>query len=247
MKATPLTQGIAVIRLMVKYGHSLGVTGIARELEMPKASVHRLLQSLQGLGFVQRLETGRYALCADIFEFVHEIASNFARNLRLDNFLRAASQRLNCSIYLNMMGRRDTYVVCAAGEEGNTVRLGLHTPSYSSSPGKVLIAQLPVSAWADYAPTPTEMPLTPYTNYDPEEFYAQLREAKRTGLAMNIRESHVGIVSMAVPIREPFIQPPRLAVSLVLRYEDYQQRDRAELEQALRELAAELENELGSR
>lgn len=45
---TPLTQGIAVVRLLLHKGYALGVTQIAAELGQPKSSLHRLLQTLTG-------------------------------------------------------------------------------------------------------------------------------------------------------------------------------------------------------
>jgi DNA-binding IclR family transcriptional regulator len=232
---------------MVQCGHSLGVTSIARTLKMPKSSVHRLLQSLQELGFVQRIDIGRYTLCADIFDFVHEIAWNFGRNLRLEDQLRAAAHRLDCSVYLSMLGRRDTYVICAAGEEGNTARLGIHSRAYASSAGKILIAQKDRTCWPAYAPDPDDVPATPFTTRSRSQFLAGLRKVKKAGLAWNLRETSPSHVSLAAVVREPFIPVPRLAVALVLRQENFEQRDPGVLENDLRELASELERELGSR
>ncbi len=248
MKQTPLTQGIALVRMMVHAGHSLGVTHIAEELNMPKSSVHRLLASLQDLGFVQRIEaTKRYTLSADIFDFVHEIAWHFGRNLRLDDQLRAAAVKLDCSVYISMLGRRDTYVVCAAGEEGNTTRLGSHGRAYATSIGKVLVAQLPEADWMKYAPDNDDALATRYTNRDPQKFFAQLREARKTGVAWNRRESSKDHVSVAAVLREPFIDPPRLAVALLMRHEVFALRDQKGLEEALLKLAGKLERELGAR
>lgn len=246
--ATPLTQGIALIRLMVRSGYSLGVTQIAHELGMPKSSTFRLLRSLVQLGFVQRIEQHkRYMLSADIFEFVHEIASHFGRNLKLDENLRRASQRIGCSVYICMLGRHETYVICGAGDEANTTRLGQHGPAHSSSVGKVLISQLPESEWMRYSPIGDNRQITPYTNRDPAKFIARIREARKNGLAWNLRETDSNIVSLATTIREPFIPTPRLAVALVMRQEALIHRDTKELETALKDLATELETQLGQR
>lgn len=236
------------MRLMVQAGHSLGVTRLAQELGLPKSSTHRLLRTLCELGFVQRVEpTHRYTLSAEIFDFVHEIASHFGRNLKLDRPLRAAAARLGCSVYLSMLGRRHTYVICGAGEEGNTTRLGSHGPAHASSAGKVLIAQLPETEWARYAPGPGDAPETPYTNRDPAKFFARLREARESGVAWNIRETDKEIVSLAAVVREPFIPVPRLAVALVFRHEQRVHLDDAELVRAIKKLAETLEKQLGRR
>lgn len=245
---TPLSLGIGLVRRMVQAGHSFGVTALAQEMKLPKSSVHRLLQTLQELGFVQKIEeTKRYTLSADIFDFVHEIASHFGRNLKLDELLRAAAVQLDCSVYLSMLGRRHSYVICGAGYEGNTSRLGSHGPAHASSSGKAIIAHRPECDWAAYAPSPDESPTTPYTNRDVQRFFARLREARKTGVAWNVRESNKDIVSLAAIVREPFITEPRLAVALVLRHDALVHRDHAELETAILKLAATLERKLGRR
>jgi DNA-binding IclR family transcriptional regulator len=239
---------------MVDAGHSLGVTNIAKALKMPKSSVHRLLQSLCEIGFVQQLPTGNYTLSPDIFEFVHEIALHYGKNLKLDAHIRKAANQHSCSVYISMLGKRDTYTICAAGEEGNTTRLGLHTPAYSSSVGKVLISYMDPRLWPNYAPQAIEEaevleqpPTTPYTILNPSTFLSELKEVSQTRVAWNIRESDVDYASLAMALHEPFIPLPRLAIALVFPYEDFKKRDREELASQLSEIVKEMECELGSR
>ncbi len=230
---------------MVQSGHSWGVTALASALDLPKSSVHRLLQSLIELGFVQKIEqTKRYTVSADIFEFIHEIATHFGRNHSLGDCLTGASRTLGCSVYLNMLGKRDSYVICAAGEEGSTSKLGLHAKAYSSSAGKVLIAQQDESEWPRYAPS-HESENAGTSNAMAERFYDQLRQSRQKGVAWNHRESDSNYVSLAAVVREPFITQPRLAVALLMRYESLRLRDPNELEQAVLALATDLETILG--
>jgi DNA-binding IclR family transcriptional regulator len=239
---TPLTQGIAVVRLLLQRGYGLGVTQIADELGMPKSSLHRLLKTLCHVGFLQQNPRNhRYGMDAQIFEFVHEVAKQFVHNMRLDPELRNAAAALNASIYINMLGGRHAYVVCAAGDEGNTMRLGEKSLIHSSSPGKALVAQMPESEWPEYAPRENDKATTPYTNLSPEHFYAQLRQARERGFAWNIRESSKDHVSVAAIMHEPLVNPPRLAVSLLLRYDAYIHRNQSELEQSVVKLAERLE------
>ncbi|MGE9297230.1 MAG: IclR family transcriptional regulator [Puniceicoccales bacterium] len=242
---SPLNNGIAAVRLMVQSGHSWGVTALAKELDMPKSSVHRLLQSLIELGFVQKLEdTKRYTVSADIFEFIHEIATHFGKNRSLGDCLWEVARTLGCSVYLNMIGSQYSYVICAAGEEGNTSKLGLHAECYKSSAGKVLIAQMDEKEWARYAP-PSDGENNAQNDHHIQRFYAQLREARERRVAWNIRKSDSNYVSLAAVVREPFISQPRLAVALLLRQEELRLRDPSELEEAVLALADELEHKLG--
>ena len=244
---TPLSMGIQVVRLMVSRGYSLGVTQLAKELGMPKSSIHRLLQTLREIGFVEKSDTTqRYSINPDIFQFVHGLATQFGRNLRLEKHLQKVATRLDCSVYLSMLGARETYVVCAAGNEGGTTRLGSHSLAYTTSAGKVLVAHLPEESWEHFAPQPGDLLPTPFSNRDVQRFYAQLTEARTRRVAWNRRESSSDHVSVATVVREPFIDPPRLTVALLFRQETLVLRDHGELEEAVFELAAKLEKELGS-
>jgi DNA-binding IclR family transcriptional regulator len=239
--STPLTQGIAVVRLLLLKGYALGVTQIADEIGMPKSSLHRLLKTLCQIGFVQQNEKNfRYGVSAEIFDFLHEGAALFGRNLKLDEPMRAAATALQASVYLDMLGGRNAYVVCAAGDEGNTLRLGRKSPAYASSAGKILVAQLAEDTWSRYAPLPGEKPATTHTSTDPERFYARLREARERGFAWSHREISPDHVSVAAIVQEPLVHPPRLAVAIVLRHEAYCLRDQAELEAAVLKLADKL-------
>lgn len=242
---TPLTQGIAVVRLLLQRGYGLGVTQIADELAMPKSSLHRLLKTLCHIGFLQQNpHNHRYGVDARIFEFVHEVAEHFAHNMRLDSELRKAAAALNASVYINMLGGRYAYVVCAAGDEGNTMRLGENNLIHSSSAGKIIVAQMPESVWPEYVPHEDDKATTQYTNLSSEHFYAQLRLARERGFAWNIRESSKEHVSVAAVVREPLVNPPRLAVALLLRHDAYIHRDQNELEQSVLKLAERLERVL---
>lgn len=238
---TPLTQGIAVVRLLLQKGYALGVTQIAAELELPKSSLHRLLKTLCQIGFVQQNEKNhRYGVNAEIFAFVHEIAAHFGHNLKLDEELRKAATQLDASVYIDMLGGRNAWVICAAGAEGNTMRLGRSSPVYSSSAGKVLVAQMAESLWTEYAPRAGDPATTPYTNLDRERFFAQLREARKNRFAWNHREAGPDHVSVAAVVREPLVNPPRLAVALLIRHDAYILRDQHELEERVLQLADRL-------
>ncbi len=241
-----LTDGIKIIRLLLREGRALGVTQLAEKLAAPKSSTYRVLQTLMELGFVEQHDvTNRYALSAAIFDFVHDLAAHFGRNLNLEGHLRTVAEKLKCSVYLCMLGGNHTYVVCGAGEEGNTTRLGAHDPAFTTSAGKILVAQLDEEEWCKYAPRPESVAPTSFSNVAPERFYAQLREARQQGVAWNRRESSKNHISVAAPVCEPFVTRPRLAVALLLRYEQSYSVDFNELEREVKALALNLESKLG--
>jgi DNA-binding IclR family transcriptional regulator len=245
---TTLSQGLEIVRLLVESGQSLGVSQIAQRRKMAKSSVHRLLRILNELGFVhQNPVTQCYGVSPQIFDFVHGLAAQFGCNAKVDPILRAVATRLQCSVYLCMLEGRDTYVVCAAGPEGTTTLLGTHGPVYATSAGKALVAQRPESEWPDYNIQPSDKKITAYTSLDPETFLQQLRLARASGIAWNIRESTAHHVSVAAPIVEPLWPYPRMAVALLVPYKDLVVHDRENLAREVKALADRLTRELGSK
>ena len=241
-----LTDGLSVIRILAKEGHPLGVTQISRQLNAPKSSTYRVLQTLCQIGFVEKHEPrSQYAINPVIFGFIHSLANHFGRNLKLEKHLRQAAQRHRCTVYLSMLGDYDTYIIAGAGEEGNTSRLGTHGHAYATSVGKVLVAQLNESEWAAYAPRPDSDIPSKYCNCDPEHFYGQVREARQKGFAWNHRESSEEHVSIATVVQEPFAKRIRLAVAFLFHHSQMFTLNEPEIEIAIRKLALELEDALG--
>ncbi|OAM87288.1 IclR family transcriptional regulator [Termitidicoccus mucosus] len=245
---TTLSQGLKVMHLLARSGKGLGVTQVAQSLGLPKSSAHRLLTLLGELGFVrQNPQTKCYGVSPRIFGFVHEISTQFGANSKVDPLLREAATRLRCSAYLCMLDGKDTFVVCAAGVEGNTIHLGTHGPVYATSAGKVLVAHRLEEEWNWYAPEPDDEVVTEHTSLDPGQFYQQLRVARQNGVAWNMRESTLSHASVATPVREPGYEYPRMAAAFVVRYTELPIHDRESLADEVRTLAAKISSEFGYR
>lgn len=246
MKRSPLVDGLGIVRLLLESKTPMGVTQISECLNTPKSSTHRVLQSLKQLGFVeQRRTTSMYTINPVIFEFVNILASQFGTSPHLESPIREAANKFKCTGYLSMLGGIDTYVILGVGDEGNTSRLGTHGPAYATSVGKILVAQLDEKEWPRFAPTKEDTPISKYTNMDPDKFYLQLKEARKRGLAWNHRESSIDHVSVAAVVREPFVNPPRMAVAFLFSHKELLYYDHAEIEKEILILAGKLESVLG--
>jgi DNA-binding IclR family transcriptional regulator len=239
-RKTLLSQGIDLVRFLAHSRHALGVTEIAGKMGLPNSSAFRLLGVLMELRFVQKSPaTRRYTISPEIFRFVHEVAHEFAPTRKLEVAMIRWARELDCAVYLSMLSGGCTYVVSAEGPMGGTFALGSAGPVYASSAGKVIVANLPEVEWAFYEPTERDERLTPYTNLDPARFRKELLAARESGVAWNMRETTPEVASVAALVREP-LHPPRMAVALLVSYEEVAVYDRASLERHVRELAAEL-------
>lgn len=137
------------------------------------------------------------------------------------------------------MSGRNTYVLCAAGPKADTTTLGIRTPAFMSSIGRVLIAQLPRELWAEFGPQPGDTRLTEWTNLDPKRHLAAVERAARDGVAWNEQESGRGICSVAAPLLEGD-GPARRAVGIVHSYTDWVVLDKVELAATVKTLAEKI-------
>lgn len=232
--------GIEALHVLLKARRSQGVTQLASALGLSKSTAHDLLSALGELGFVEQSPTTRrYAISPEIFSFLHLFSTEYGPNSTLKPFLREHAARLRATLVVTVLSRRATYAICASGSAADTFLIGDNGPAYNSACGKVLVAQRPASQWPDFAPRPEDKLESPFTNHDPERFYAELRAAHADGVAWNLRERDPELCSVAAPIAMGE-KPWTRAIGLALPCEEWARRDRAGLAADVQALAADV-------
>jgi DNA-binding IclR family transcriptional regulator len=141
--------------VLLKAHRSLGITQLAKELQLSKSTTHDLVAALCALGFVdQNPTTRRYSVSPEIFRFLHLVSTEFGPNSAVKPLLRAQARKLKASIVITALCRRSTYALCASGANAGTFLLGDNGPAFNSACGKILVAQLEETVWPEYAPKP---------------------------------------------------------------------------------------------
>ena len=233
-----LFQGFQVLQTLLRFGRSLGVSEIARESKLAVSTTHDLLATLGELNFVdQNPETKRYSVSPEIFAFFRLFSNEFGHNSLVSRILREYCSKHNATLYLSMLCRTRSYVVCASGPLGDTVAIGANSPAYASSCGKAIVAQLPLAHWQQYAPDSGESKLTPYTKQNHQGFFKELTCAREAGVGWNIQETTVGLCSVAAPIFARGKATDR-AVAIVLPHGEWVARDRERLAMEIKGVAA---------
>ena len=233
-------RGVEALVVLLKAHRSLGITQLADALKLSKSTTHDLAAALCALGFVDRNPTTRrYSVSPEIFRFLHLISTEFGPNSAVKPLLRTQARRLKASIVVTALCRQTTYALCASGPEADTFLLGDNGPAFNSACGKILVAQFDAAAWPDYAPKASDKPDSPYSNLDPNRFFAELRAARVNGVAWSLRERNARLCSVAAPIRVGEM-PWSRAVGLALPYGEWVARDREELAAQVKALAEEI-------
>jgi DNA-binding IclR family transcriptional regulator len=239
-------RAIAAMEILAREGWA-GVTEIARELDIHKSTVFRLLSTLERRGIVeQHSETQKYRLG---FGMVR-LASSVRASLDLVRAARPVCDRLSLETdeTVNVAVLEGHEVVNIHQVNLSTSRvsvdwLGSHTSLHCTSSGKVFLAHLPPRMVDELLrnglPRFTDRTIT-----DREQLDHELELVRQDGFAMTFEELEEGMNAVAAPIRGP---DGSLVASVSVSGPSYRLEPRR-LEQAAeltREAADEISRRLG--
>lgn len=166
-----------------------GVTELARQLGISKASVDRLLKTLSAAGYVERdPQTRRYRLSLKIAMLAESVRSRSGIVELARPRLRALSQQVHEGVNLGVF--LDGALVYADIIPSTHVfrfeaRPGTALPAYCTGAGKALLAFLPREELDTYLAGLTPVRHTPTTLTTIPRIRAELQEIRRAGYAFD--------------------------------------------------------------
>jgi len=182
--------------------HSLQALSDATAL--PKATMHRMLQQLEGAGLLQREGDGRqYGAGARLRRLAESLLLNSGLHGARHQVLRALVDELGESCNLTALaGGEVLYVdrVETAAPLRFYLQPGSRVPVHCSASGKLFLAQMPQAERERLLrATPLEA-FTPATLTKPAALEAELARIEREGYALDREEFLPGLVCVAVPV-----------------------------------------------
>lgn len=176
----------------------LSLTEIAAELHVTKASAFRLLHTLEKLGYLARMEDGRYAAPPDGDQ--HELVRQGAEPL----------ERLSLEFgeTASMAGLLENHIeVLLVFESSQLIRMG-NTPGrilppHASSLGKAIAACQPPEVTERLLRSYGINAFTPHTITDEIALRNELAQIRERGFAEDLEESVTGGRCFAAPILRP--------------------------------------------
>lgn len=171
----------------------------------PKSSVHRMLSTLTGLGFLEQdPRTSHYRLTLKLWRLGAAALADFdllkISEPHLERLMRAADETVHLAI-LDLSG---SVVYIAKVESPRSIRVqtrvGKLNPSWCTATGRSLLAFHPEIA-DEVLSRPLEA-TTPKTVTDPKRIRTILSDVVRNGYAVAKRENHPEMGGVAAPIRD---------------------------------------------
>jgi len=204
-----LERGLAILTAFTPDQPALGISELARRLDLTRSTTHRYVATLAKLGYLYQEEsTRKYRLGARVLDLGFSVLGSLELRDIAAPHLRWLTDTTGHTS--NLAIRDDTDVILIDRVRGRPGRyhqleFSLHTgsrlPSYCSATGKALLAFLPQPDLDQLLDRIDLVQRGPRTLTSKSALLAELGKVRRTGIAVNDEELDIALRSIAAPIR----------------------------------------------
>jgi DNA-binding IclR family transcriptional regulator len=200
-----LVRAMDVLRAVAASGEDCSPASIAEATGVPRPTVYRLLETLESLRLVERIdgewvigyELVRLGRTADLSRTLIPRAQPVLEDLVASTGETAMLAVPRSGLYVDVISQVD-----APNLLGVMPWVGRPVPTHASVAGKILLADLGEQDRASYCATFAFPRLTANTIVDPIAFEKELRTVARQGFAETIDELEHGLSGIGAPVRD---------------------------------------------
>jgi DNA-binding IclR family transcriptional regulator len=199
-----------VILEMLAADGDLGVTEMARTLDVHKSTVSRLVATLEEHGLVEQLsDRGRYQLSLGVVRLAGAARGRLDLVTESRGLSRALAAETGETVNLVILSGRETLYLDQASS-GSALQihnwLGKRNPLHATANGRVLLAWLPeaevTSTLSDLIQVDGSLPShTEVTVTDPTVLTSALAAVREQGYSVVVDELELGLTAVAAPVR----------------------------------------------
>ena len=204
---TPTMRLFALLEVIAARDQLVSLQGLAEETGLPKPTLHRMLQQLEGAGLLQREGDGRhYSTGVRLRRLAENLLLNNSWHGARHVVLRALVDEIGESCNLTALAGSEV-VYLDRVETPAPLRFYLHpgsrVPVHCSASGKMVLSQMtPAQRRRLLAHAPLER-FTPTTLTDPARIDKELGHVRRDGYAIDNQEFLPGLLCVAVLVPAP--------------------------------------------
>ncbi|HET7380225.1 MAG TPA: IclR family transcriptional regulator [Gaiellales bacterium] len=197
-------RALAILRLFTPQCPELDLAEVSRRLRLPKSTCHRLIRTLGHSGFIIEGDGyGRYRLGLAAAQLGDAATALLRPSETVRGYMRELNARFEETIGLTRLHGGKVLVLDRV-ESPLPFRMdygiGALLPVHSTASGKVLLA---LSEHRDELLRSLRLEaFTPHTITDRARLRTELQRVRRDGYAVDRQESYLGLVCLAVPVRD---------------------------------------------
>ena len=200
-------KALRVLEAVAARKRPLSIAEIAAALDLPQPTAHRIVTVLEKLGFVGR-EPGKRRIIEGTrlvglgLDVLQAAAASGTRHAILASLAKKTGESCNLGV---MAGGNVVYIdrVESHWPLGLRFEPGSRVPLHCTAIGKLLLSELPETAFDAYV---ANGPLTRYTATtisDPRRLKEELKRIRKQGFSTDNQEFMSGVVCIAVPVQGP--------------------------------------------
>lgn len=200
--STSLDKALSVLFAFDSPLPSRGVTDLARELNLPKSTVHRILATYVRAGLLVKLPNGRYQTGIRLFE----LGSIFYRQTQLRShampYLHELFHRTRLTVFLSVLDGDEILHLDhlpAPNADRITMTIGKRWALHTSSAGKLFLAYSSDHYVTNYIRRGLR-PLTPFSITAPNALRQELEQIRRRGYSTALEEGVLGVSGLSAGI-----------------------------------------------
>jgi len=246
-----LQRGLQILRCFNRNRRKIGAPELAKDLNIPRSTVFRLIQTLEHMGFLEKIEHGTdYRLGVGILSLGFE----FIASLEVSDLARPIIDKLRDetghSAHLAIRDGSDIIVVVKAAAPStlaSSVIVGTRLPAHGTILGRMILADLSDDELAIVYPETVLPKISPQTPTTLDDLKVILTADRARGFAISTAYFEAGVASVAAPV---WNSSGRVVASINVTFQNGAVK-RMEIDgiivQAVRFAAAELSAQLGYR
>nr|MCW2727412.1 pcaR1 [Aeromicrobium sp.] len=199
-----LIRGLSVIRVFDADHASLTMSDVARRAGLTRATARRILHTLAELGYVA--SDGRnFSLRPKVLELGHAFLSSMGLPDLVQPHLEQLTEDARESSSVAVLDGRDIIYVARVARHrimAVAINVGTRFPAYTTSMGRVLLAQLSEEELTSYLQTYERQAFTSHTITDAGQLRDEIGRVREQGWALVDQELEEGLRSIAAPIHD---------------------------------------------
>lgn len=199
-------RALQLLELLGAVDESLGISDLARSSGLAVGTVHRLLNTLNQLGYVEQdVATRKYTLGIRILHLRGAVARRLNLGEQAMPIMKTLMRRVNETVHLAVLSEGEIfYIERIEGLQTQNMytQIGKRGPVHCTALGKTIMAYLPEHAVDQILADKGMARKTHKTITDPIVFKHELEQIRRQEYAVDDNESELAVRCIAAPIRD---------------------------------------------
>jgi DNA-binding IclR family transcriptional regulator len=199
-----IVRAFEILETLAVERDGLGVTEISKRAGLHKSTVHRILNTMAEMGYIeQNQDTGAYRLGLKFIELCSLYLNNVELKTEAQPYLRNLSAQTGQPVHLATLGDQAAVYIDKI-DHYNNIRMysaiGKRIPLYCTAVGKVLLSDKSSDYIRKLLGKNKLISYTPNTLTDLDQILEEINEVKKLGWARDNEEHELGIRCIAAPI-----------------------------------------------